>query len=104
MSREINEDDFDESVEDGLTLVECYRNGCVPCKNFSESISDIEQEIPNLNIFTLNIEENMEIAAEFKIMSVPTFLLFEDGELIWQGSAYNGKDSFVNLIESFIGE
>ena len=78
---EINAYEFDEKVKGAKVLVDCYAEWCGPCKMLAPIIEQIAEETDTCEFYKLNVDESAEIAERFGIMSIPTLLLFENGEL-----------------------
>ena len=79
---EITQEQFDEKVNSGNNvLVDCYAEWCGPCKMLSPIIDELAEENNSYLFYKLNIDEAQEIAVKYEIMSIPTLLVFENGEL-----------------------
>ena len=53
---------------------------CAPCRAFSPVIEEIAAEASDFKVAKVNVEDHPELAAAFKVMSIPTLILFKDGE------------------------
>ena len=78
---EITEKEFEEKTKDGKVLVDCYAPWCGPCKMLSPIIDEVAKEVSDYSFYKLNIDEAQEVADTYGIMSIPTILLFENGDL-----------------------
>ena len=78
---EIKQNEFDEKVKSGKVLVDFYADWCGPCKMLSPIIDQIAEETNDTQFYKLNVDESEEIAVKYGIMSIPTLLLFENGQL-----------------------
>jgi len=74
-----NKEEFYEKVIDsrGKVLVEFYGDRCPKCRNLEFMLSKSSIECP---IYKVNIDENMELANEYDVLSIPFLILFEDGK------------------------
>ena len=97
----INESEFNEKVKNTnkKVLVDCFAEWCGPCKMMSPIIDELADEMTTCDIYKLNIEEAENVAEEFDIMSIPTILIFENGELKTKVSGFRSKEDIVKLIE-----
>lgn len=75
-------DDFDRltSMKDKTVLIDFYADWCGPCKMISPVIESIEAERDDIAVGKLNVDENIAIAQEFRVVSIPTVLVYKNGE------------------------
>lgn len=79
----LNNKNFDEKIAtDKLTLVDFSATWCGPCKMFKPIIEQLEENMPEVNFFNADIDDCDEIAKRFRIFSVPTLILFKNGEKV----------------------
>lgn len=80
----INNNNFAEEVlnSDKPVFVDFFATWCMPCKMVGTSVEKLAAEHPEIKVCKLDIDENNELAAQYRVMSVPTFGLFKAGELI----------------------
>lgn len=79
----LNNDNFEKEVlkEEKVVLVDLYADWCGPCKMLSPTVEAIAQEESKVKVGKLNVDENSDIAAEYGVRSIPTLLVFKNGEL-----------------------
>ena len=77
-------ENFKEEVLEakGVVVVDFGANWCGPCKSLVPILDDVVEEDLNKKIVKVDIDEQEELAAQYKIMSVPTLLVFRNGEVI----------------------
>lgn len=81
--KHINEQEFDELVKKSkkTVLVDFFATWCGPCKMLTPILENIKDEIGDTaDIYKMDIDECMDLAKSFGIMSVPTMIIFKDGE------------------------
>jgi thioredoxin 1 len=74
---------FDEHVKssDVPVLVDFWAEWCGPCKMISPVLEEIaEEQAGKIRIGKLNIDDNLDVTRRFEVMSIPTLILFKDGE------------------------
>lgn len=69
------------------TLVDFHATWCGPCKAMSPVLDQLKHKKGNkIRILKIDVDKNQEIAAQFKVRSVPTFILFKSGKKLWRQS------------------
>lgn len=81
MLKYLKDEDFQEEIKEGLTLVDFYADWCGPCRMVGPIIEEISKEMPNVKVIKVNVDEREDIAKAYGIMSIPTIILFKDGEM-----------------------
>ena len=70
---------------DTLTLVDFYAPWCGPCKTMMPVLDQLKEKLGDkINILKVDVDKNAEAAQKYKIMGVPTFILFRKGEIKWR--------------------
>ncbi len=71
-----------------LTIVDFYADWCGPCKMLSQVLEQLE----NVDIIKINVDENEELAKKYKVMSIPYLLIVKDGEIKKELLGFRSKD------------
>lgn len=98
MVEEINENVFEEKIKSGKVLVDCYAPWCGPCKMLSPIIDELAKEISNYNFYKLNVDDAEEVAMKYGIMSIPTLLIFENGNLKETSVGFRSKEELKKML------
>lgn len=101
--KHITKDNFNELVVDSKTpvLVDFFATWCGPCKMLSPILEQVADEVKNkVVVAKLDIDECMELAQEYGIMSVPTMILFKDGAEVSRNIGFRGKPQILDMINS----
>ncbi len=64
----------------GFSLVDFWGPNCAPCIGLSKKIKELESKYPELSFFSVNAEEELEIAADLGVRGLPTLIFFRDGK------------------------
>jgi thioredoxin 1 len=83
MVSELTGDKFDEAVGKGLVVVDLWAPWCIPCKMIAPVIEELSIEYEGkISFYKLNIDEHQEPAVKHQVMSIPTLLVFREGEVV----------------------
>ncbi|ADG05381.1 thioredoxin [Kyrpidia spormannii] len=94
MSKEVTDATFASRVEQvaGPVLVDFWAPWCGPCRMLAPVLDELEKEwAGKLEIYRLNVDDNPSTAGRFGIMSIPTLLLFKNGQVVQQVIGYQNK-------------
>lgn len=95
----LRDEDFHQEIEHGLVLVDFYAEWCGPCKMLSPVMEELAREMPGLNIIKVNVDEQEELAREYAVMSIPTILLFKDGQLLKKQVGFVPKEVLKSWLQ-----
>ncbi len=102
---DVTDEDFEERVLRSGTpvLVDFWAEWCVPCHMVSPVVEEIGREKAGaLQVAKLNIDENPEVTRRYGVMSIPTLMLFKDGEEQTRVVGARGKDAVLREIDPHI--
>ena len=94
-------ENFEEEVlkSDVPVLVDMFATWCGPCKMMAPVVAQLAEEYKgSVKVGKLDIDQNVDIVAQYKIMSVPTFLVIKDGELVKKLIGAVSKEELVEAI------
>lgn len=90
---------FTSETSTGVVLADFWATWCGPCKMIAPVLEEIDGEMSDkVKIVKLDVDENQETAGKFGVMSIPTLLLFKDGEVVEQVVGFQPKEALVELI------
>ncbi|QIK69741.1 thioredoxin [Erysipelothrix sp. HDW6C] len=103
MTLHITDQDFDAQIAEGLTFVDFWAEWCGPCRMLGPVIDELATELDGkVKIAKLNIDENRVITEKFGVMSIPTMILFKDGEPVEKIQGFQPKEALKGYLESKI--
>lgn len=82
-----NANDFEKEVQGHLVIVDFYADWCGPCQMLAPVLEQLDGELP-VKIVKINTDIVPEIARMFRVMSIPTLLLFKDGKFVKRDLGY----------------
>ena len=98
---QINENNFHEEVEShkGLVLLDFYATWCGPCKMLAPVLDALGEEVQDVKICKSDVDEASALAAKFGVQSIPTVVLFKDGEVVDGFVGFRAKEQILPMIE-----
>ncbi len=101
----LTDSSFDEEIKGASepVLVDFWAEWCGPCKMIVPVLEEIAGEHPGrLRIAKVNVDENLEIARRFEVMSIPTLILFKEGEPQLRLVGAKGKSQLLQELQAFL--
>ena len=80
-------------------LVDFWASWCGPCQRMSPLVDEIAEEHPEVKVGKINIDEQPEAAMTYRVMSIPTLILFKDGVELERIVGARGKASFQQMLD-----
>lgn len=94
-----NEDNFNDLINGGAVLVDFFAEWCGPCKMLAPVLEDLASDRSELKIVKIDVDLNSNLAKNYGIMSVPTLMLFKNGELVSTKHGFMPKEQITSWIE-----
>lgn len=101
----LTEQTFDEEIQgsETLVLVDFWAEWCGPCKMIAPVLDQIAAEHhQTLRIGKINVDENLELARRFEVLSIPTLILFKDGQPQLRIVGAKGKGQLLEELHPFL--
>ena len=80
-------------------IIDFYADWCGPCKMMSPIVDEIAEEESEIKVCNINIDQAMEIAQKYRVMSIPTFIAFKNGEEAGRQIGAVSKGELLSLIK-----
>lgn len=96
---------FQKDVLDqkGIVFIDFYADWCAPCRVTSPIIEELSNEFTNIKFLKVDVDKNPELAQQYSVFSIPTFMIFKDGKVVSQFVGAMGKEGFINEIKKVVG-
>jgi len=98
---DVTKDTFKAEVLDvkGIVFVDFFATWCGPCKMTAPIIEQLANEHKDIKFVKVDVDQNGELASEYSIFSIPTFIIFKEGKSVSQFSGGRGKEGFVEELQ-----
>lgn len=103
MALDVTKATFDQTISQGVTLIDFWAPWCGPCKMQGPIIDELSEELKGkANIGKVNVDNEPELASQFGVMSIPTLILFKDGQPVDKLVGLQSKAVLQNKIQSLM--
>lgn len=98
---EITTENFETEVlqSDKPAIVDFWADWCAPCRHLSPMVDEISEETDEIKVCKVNIDEQPQLAQRFHVMSIPTLIVFKDGEVHNTSVGLIPKNAILDLIK-----
>lgn len=97
--KELSTDDFDSVIASGKTVVDFFAVWCGPCKMMAPVLEAASEEYTDIKFGKVDVDKSGELAMRYNIMSVPTLIVFKDGEVIEKSVGAISGEELAQLLK-----
>jgi len=96
----ITKDNFESEVLQSSVpvLVDFWASWCGPCRMVSHLVDEIAEERDDIKVCKINVDEQPELAAAYQVMSIPTLMVFKDGQVVSQSTGAKPKAQILKML------
>ena len=98
---ELNEKNFEKEVKkyDGKIIVDFYADWCGPCQLLGPIVEEIAKEAKDFRVGKINVDDSVNIAKEYGVMSIPCVIVYSNGKEINRSIGLVDKETLLKLVE-----
>lgn len=98
----ITNDNFEAEVlnSDKPVLVDFWASWCGPCQMLLPVVEGLAEEVTDAKICKINVDEQQELAAKYKVMTIPTLIVVKDGKEVSRSVGVKPKDEILKMIHA----
>ncbi|HDM4115196.1 TPA: thioredoxin [Staphylococcus aureus] len=99
----VTDADFDSKVESGVQLVDFWATWCGPCKMIAPVLEELAADYEGkADILKLDVDENPSTAAKYEVMSIPTLIVFKDGQPVDKVVGFQPKEILAEVLDKHL--
>ncbi len=97
----LTKENFKEEVLDSKVpvLVDFFATWCGPCKMVAPVVEELAAELKDAKVFKIDVDDQMELARQYRVMSIPTFLVFKDGQMVKREMGARSKSELEDMLK-----
>jgi len=100
---ELNDANFDSTVEKGIAIVDFWAPWCGPCKMMTPIVEKIAKNNPDFVVGKVDIDKSPSIATRFNVMSIPTIIILKDGQPMDQTVGVVNEKTIMDKVNALGG-
>lgn len=102
MTTKVTDSTYNSFISDGIVLLDIKTEWCGPCKAMSPIVEQLSNEYDNVKIGKLDADENKETTLELGVRSIPTILIYKNGEIVERHVGAASKSQLKSLIDKHL--
>lgn len=104
MEKILTSENFDETIGQGVSLVDFWATWCGPCKMLAPTIEELSEDYEGkAKVCKVDVDENADLAQRYGIYSIPSVFIFKDGEVKEKLIGFRTKSQIAGVLDKYIG-
>ncbi len=100
-AEQIKKADFNEKVlqSDKPVLIDFWATWCGPCQMQGPIVEELSEELTDVLVGKVNVDEEPDLAERYNVMSIPTLLVFKNGEVVQKAVGLQSKENLLDMLD-----
>lgn len=90
------------TASDRPVVIDIYADWCGPCQQMAPVFHELEKEMPDIKFVKINVDEARELAIQYGVTSIPTFIFMKHNEVVGRSTGYMAKDDLAERITELL--
>lgn len=99
MVKKVDQSQFDEVRKSKAAVVDFSATWCGPCQMLAPILDELSGEVDFVDFYNVDVDENPDLAREFRIMNIPAVVALKDGQIVGQQIGFVPKEDLKNFVE-----
>ena len=99
MVKKVDQSQFDEVRKSKAAVVDFSATWCGPCQMLAPILEELSGEVDSVDFYNVDVDENPDLAREFRIMNIPAVVAVKDGQIVGQQIGFVPKEDLKNFVE-----
>lgn len=99
MVKKVDQSQFDEVRKSKAAVVDFSATWCGPCQMLAPILDELSGEVDSVDFYNVDVDENPDLAREFRIMNIPAVVALKDGKIVGQQIGFVPKEDLKNFVE-----
>lgn len=99
MVKKVDQSQFDEVRKSKAAVVDFSATWCGPCQMLAPILDELSGEVDSVDFYNVDVDENPDLAREFRIMNIPAVVALKDGQIVGQQIGFVPKEDMKNFVE-----
>ena len=98
MVKKISQEEFEQVKNDDIAVIDFSAEWCGPCKMLAPVMEEVSEELgDSVSFYNIDVDQNMDIAQQYRIVSIPALLVLKKGEKVDMQIGFQPKDGVVEI-------
>lgn len=99
MVKKVDQSQFDEVRKSKAAVVDFSATWCGPCQMLAPILDELSGEVDSVDFYNVDVDENPDLAREFRITNIPAVVALKDGQIVGQQIGFVPKEDLKNFVE-----